>query len=285
MDLSIIVLNYNGRIWLENLLPSLQAHYLALTKREVEVVVIDNASTDDSLVYLNQLQGIRLLTSPQNLGFAAGNNLALSTIQSRYVLLLNSDTECMPTLSNFDVLLDWMDANPLVGIATPKVLLQENKLDLACHRGEPTLWAAFTYFSGLEKLMGKSSLFGQYHLTNRLQDSIHEIDACSGAAMMVRTDAMRKVGLLDERFFMYAEDLDWCKRFQERGFKVVYFPIISILHHKYKSGFDNQSLTTRRTTKKWFYSTMLQYYDKHYSDKYPKLMRWLLKLFVRLKAS
>jgi len=284
MDLSIIILNYNGKKWLETLLPSLQNQYLTQTLRSVEVVVVDNASTDGSLEFLRVQENIRLVKAPHNLGFAAGNNLALKDIQSQYTLLLNSDTAFIPKCSNFDLLINWMDANPMVGIATPKVLLQEDVLDPACHRGEPTPWAAFTYFTGLEKLFGKCVFFGQYHLTNRFSDSIHEIDACSGAAMLIRTQAMGKVGLLDEQFFMYAEDLDWCKRFREKGFKVVYFPIISILHHKYKSGLNNPSPNIQYTTNKWFYTSMLHYYDKHYKEKYPEFMRWILKRFVGFKV-
>jgi len=127
-----------------------------------------------------------------------------------------------------------MDANPNVAVTTPKVLLASGKLDPASHRGEPTPWASLSYFSGLAKAFPKSKLFAQYHQTYQSLDQVHPIDACSGAAMMVRTAAMEKVGYLDERFFMYAEDLDWCKRFRDHGYQVIYIPEATVVHHKYK---------------------------------------------------
>lgn len=284
MDLSIIILNYNGRRWLEKLLPYIRMYCLGKTRFQVEVVVVDNASTDGSLDYLKTLDFIRLIRSQRNGGFAYGNNLALRDNTARYQMLLNSDTELLQDLSNLDVLVDYMDANPSVGMVTPFVRLDDGKIDPACHRGEPTLWAAFTYFSGLEKVFGKSTLlakyFGKYHLTHLRTDSIHEIDACTGAAMLVRGTALSRVGLLDERFFMYAEDVDWCKRFREVGYKVVFHPDVIVWHHKYQSGIGNEEETTRSASRYWFYETMLQYYDKHYREKYPAFVRFLLKVFL-----
>jgi GT2 family glycosyltransferase len=285
MDLSIIILNFNGRRWLERLLPTLNDYYLKQTRYQVEVVVVDNASTDDSIAYLNTLDAVRLIRSKKNGGFAYGNNLAIKGNPARFILLLNSDTELVPDLSNLDILLEYMDANPVVGILTPLVLLDNGKLDTACHRGEPTPWAAFTYFSGLERLFGKSSLFGKYHLTHLPQNTVHDIDACTGAAMMVRNAALDRIGLLDERFFMYAEDVDWCKRFRESGYRVVFHPGVTLLHHKYQSGLKSADQETRSTTKHWIFSTMLDYYDKHYKDQYPGFFRVLLKMFIAFKAN
>lgn len=283
MDLSIIILNYNGKSWLEKLLPSLQANWLKKTLLETEVVVVDNASTDDSTTFVEQQSGVRLICSDRNGGFAFGNNLALKNNPARYVMLLNSDTEFLAHGSNLDVLVAYMDANPAVGIITPNLRLDNGLPDLASHRGEPTPWAAFTYFSGLERMFPKSKRFGQYHQTYRFTKSIHDIDACSGAAMLVRNDALTKVGLLDERFFMYAEDIDWCKRFREAGYRVVYHPEVTLIHHKYRSGLGNRDAKLQSDTRKWFYFTMLQYYDKHYRKLYPAFYRWILKGFLALK--
>ena len=113
--------------------------------------------------------------------------------------------------------------------------------------------------------------------------TIHEVDACSGAAMIVRTSAMEKVGLLDEQFFMYAEDLDWCKRFRDAGYTVIYHPQVKVIHHKYKSGIKSASQDIARKTHGHFYETMLQYYDKHYQSRYPSFVRGVIKSFVTYK--
>ncbi|HET9571970.1 MAG TPA: glycosyltransferase family 2 protein [Bacteroidales bacterium] len=283
MDLSIIILNFNGKSWLENLLTSLQSYWLNQTRYVTEVVVVDNASTDDSVSYLQSLSGIRLICSDQNGGFAYGNNLALRNNPSRYVMLLNSDTEFLPQGSNLDSLIEYMDEEPNVGIVTPNLRLDSGLPDSACHRGEPTPWAAFTYFSGLERMFPRSKMFGQYHQTFKSSKIIHNIDACSGAAMLVRNDAISKVGLLDEQFFMYAEDIDWCRRFREAGYQVMYYPEVTLIHHKYQSGLGNSDDKIKKEVHKWFYMTMLQYYDKHYKKKYPPFYRWALKGFLALK--
>jgi len=282
-DLSIIVLNFNGQQWLEKLLPSLKINYLSKTTFQVEVVVVDNASTDPSISFLKTIDWIRLIESDRNGGFSFGNNLALKDNRAKYVMLLNSDTEFTEENSNLDILIEYMNKHETAGIITPKVELTNGQPDRACHRGEPTLWAAFTYFMGLEKLFPKSRLFAKYHQSYKNLMEIHPIDACTGAAMLVRTSALEKVGLLDERFFMYAEDVDWCKRFRETGYQIVYNPEVKIIHHKYKSGMGNSSKTAKSNATYWFYETMLQYYDKHYKDQYPGIFRDLLKLFISLK--
>ncbi len=283
IDLSIIILNFNGQQWLKKLLPSLKENYLAKTKWLVEILVVDNASTDDSVQYLKTLNDVRLIETGLNGGYAFGNNIALKDNQARYVMLLNSDTEFPDEVSNLDILIDYMESHPNVGIITPKVNLTDGKPDRACHRGEPTLWAAFTYFMKLEKLFPKSKIFAKYHQSYKNLNEIHEIDACTGAAMIVRTSAMEKVGLLDERFFMYAEDVDWCKRFREAGYQVIYDPEVRIIHHKYKSGMGNSSETSKTNATYWFYETMLQYYDKHYQNQYPRIFRDILKFFIAIK--
>jgi len=284
-DLSIIILNYNSQCWLEKLLFSLKSNYLSKTKYQIEVIVVDNASTDDSVRFIKSLEWIRLIESNHNGGFAYGNNLAIKGNQARYIMLLNSDTEFPEEGSNLDVLIDYLDKHEKTGIITPKVELTNGDPDWACHRGEPTPWAGFTYFTGLEKLFPKSRIFAQYHQRYKNLNEIHSIDACTGAAMMVRTSAIRKAGLLDERFFMYAEDIDWCKNFREAGYQVIFHPEVKVIHHKYKSGMENVSRTSKTMAKAWFYDTMLQYYDKHYQAKYPRAFRNILKCFISIRKN
>lgn len=283
IDLEIIILSYNSQFWLKKTLQTLKAHHLSKTKYKVTVTVVDNNSKDESLSMLRkEFKWVKTIELAENVGFAAGNNVALKASRARYTMLLNSDIECTPQ-SNFDILLSFLDDHEQVAVITPKVVFTNGKLDPACHRGEPTLFASFSYYAGLEKIFPYSQTFGAYHQSYKRLDTIHTIDACSGAAMIVRMDAVKDVGLLDERFFMYAEDLDWCKRFRDAGFLVTYHPSVVVIHHKYKSGIKGSSKQIARKTRHHFYDTMLQYYDKHYAQQYPSFVRSLVKYFTVIK--
>ncbi len=255
--LTFIILNYNSRFWLKKTLTTLKEHYLNQSKTKVKTIVVDNHSTDESVKMIKkEFEWVNLIESNKNLGFAAGNNLALKNISSKYVMLLNNDVEFTPQ-TKIELLIEFMEKNPQVAVATPKILLADGQLDQACHRGEPTMWAAL--------------------------NQVHTIDACSGAAMLIRTKAMQQVGYLDERFFMYAEDLDWCRRFRQAGYKIGFIPQVEIIHHKYKSGIKTESTLTSLKAKRYFYNTMLQYYDKHYRQQYPRFFRFLLRSFIFIK--
>jgi hypothetical protein len=277
-------LNYNGLFWLKNTLTTLKEFYLTKTKYKIEVTVVDNDSTDGSpTMVAKQFRWAKLIKSGSNLGFAGGNNIALKKSTTRYTMLLNSDTEFHPG-SNLDLLLEYLDENPTVGMITPRVEMPDGSLDPASHRGEPTPWASLVYFSGLAKLFPKNKVFGQYHLTFKNMNEIHEIDACTGAAMIFPTKFMQnKVGLLDEQFFMYGEDIDWCRRWREAGKKIIFHPGVQLTHHKHKSGIKSSSVRLSKKTHDSFYDTMLTYYDKWYAGKYPKFFRSLLKAFLFVK--
>ncbi|NCN03976.1 MAG: glycosyltransferase family 2 protein, partial [Candidatus Pacebacteria bacterium] len=221
-DLSIIILNYNSQFWLKKTLTTLKEEYLDKTKYKVKVIVVDNNSTDDSKTLVKRsFRWVELIELEENLGFAAGNNIALAKLDSKYGMLLNNDIE-FTSNSNLDILIDLMEKpeTKKAGMVTPRLEFPTGEIDPGCHRGEPTLWASLTYMLGLEKLFPKSRLFGQYHQYFNDLSTAHEVDACSGAAMIFRTELLEKVGLLDERFFMYAEDLDWCKRFRDKNYKI-----------------------------------------------------------------
>lgn len=284
-DLTIIILNYNTPKLVEDCLRSVKKYGLEKTTLKIEVVVVDNGSADDSVArFKKEFSWIKILETHQNLGFAAGNNVALKQAQSRYVMLLNSDTEFTPQ-TQLDKLIGYLDDHQKVAVCTPKLLLSNGELDFASHRGEPTPWAAFTYFTKLAKLFPQVQLFAQYHQTYLDLHVTHQIDACSGAAMLVRTAAMKKVGLLDEAFFMYAEDLDWCHRFRIAGYQIVYNPESVIIHHKYQSGLSHKNQPLAKKTNAHFYDTMLQYYDKYYQTTYPTWVRNLIQIFIHYKKS
>jgi hypothetical protein len=270
--------------WLKNTLSTLKEFYLDKTKYQVEVTVVDNDSSDGSpKMVAKEFRWAKLIKSGGNIGFAAGNNIALKTSTARFTMLLNSDTEFHPG-SNLDILLDYLKEHNEVGMITPRLEFPNGSLDPASHRGEPTPWASFTYFTGLEKIFSQSKLFGSYHMTYENLNEIHEIEVCTGAAMIFPTKFMQdKVGLLDERFFMYAEDIDWCRRWREAGKKIIFHPGVQLIHHKNKSGIKSSSVRLSKKVNNLFYDTMLTYYDKWYADKYPKFFRTLLKTFLFVK--
>ena len=282
-DLAIIIVTYNSQFWLEKTLHSLDTFYLQKTKRTVNTVVVDNNSSDATESMVNkQFPWVTYIKLDTNTGFAAANNRGISTVSAKYYLLLNSDVELTET-SRLDTLINFATKRADVGAITPRLLFSNGKIDMACHRGEPTIWASITYFVGLERFLPHSATFAQYHQTYKDLATIHTIDACSGAAMIVKQTALKQVGPLDERFFMYAEDLDWCKRFRDAGFLIVYHPGVTIIHHKYKSGLKNASQKIAKQTKRHFFDTMLQYYDKHYAHHYPSVVRWLVKIFIVMR--
>jgi GT2 family glycosyltransferase len=288
-DLSVIILNFNTPDWIQNALNSIQQ--FPLKKYSYEVIVVDNQSTDNSVeVVKKHFPDVKLIISPENGGLSKGNNQGLKVAQGRYVMLLNSDAEWTEK-TNLDAAVAYLDEHEDVAVLTPKLILPDGSIDLASHRGEPTPWAAITYFSKLEKLIPNSQIFGQYHQTWEDFDVIHQIDACSGAAMVVRQTAIDTVGLLDESFFMYAEDLDWCKRFREAKYRIIFFPESVVIHHKYKSGQAKDQINIdpedflqipgfskkrkKSASQFHFFETMKQYYSKHYQKSSP-VQTWFI---------
>jgi GT2 family glycosyltransferase len=283
--LTIVLVSYNSSFWLKKTMASLQKFYLEKTDSKVTVLLVDNGSSDDSVAMTGRLfPFVEIIECKENRGFAAANNLALAKAGTDYVMLLNPDTE-LNEQSNIDALMEYAARHRDTGMIGPKLLLTDGTLDPASHRGEPTLWPSLCYFLKLERLFPKTRWFNGYHRFDRDLTAIHEVEAISGAAMMVSREAMEQVGLLDETFFLYAEDLDWAKRFRDHGYKVVFDPEVVIIHHKYKSGMASGNARTRNESRTHFYRTMLQYYDKHYGGKYPQWLRRWVSAFIPVKKS
>ncbi len=248
------------------------------------MVVVDNNSSDDSVAMVKkEFPECSLIELPKNIGFAAGNNAAIRVSGTDYLFLLNSDTYISEN-HHLDQMFEYLSAQLDCSVISPRVELSNGKLDPACHRGEPTPWAALCYFTGLEKIFPNWRVFAGYHQGYKDLAAIHEVDSVSGAAMAVKRDTMDDVGFLDEQFFMYAEDLDWCHRFRKEGYKVLFFPMATVTHTKYQSGLKHVSSDkTNQKTSQHFYDTMIQYYDKYYLLRYPQFVRDLLKFLVNIK--
>lgn len=221
MDLSVVIVNWNTRDLLRDCLASLVAATGGLS---VEVLVVDNGSSDGSAAMVRAgFPAVRVIESPRNIGFAAGNNLALREVRGRHVFLLNSDT-----LVQGDVLrasVDWLDAHPEAGVLGPLVLNADGSLQPSCS-SFPTLKNLALQLVGITRI---APLDG-YRLTGWDRSTARRVDVVSGAAMFVRRAAMEDVGLLDESFFFFGEETDWCRRFARAGWEVVFVPLASVTH-------------------------------------------------------
>ncbi len=257
MDLSVIIVNYNVRQFLENALTSI---YRAMEGIEGEVFVVDNASDDGSVEMVRtKFPAVRLIESPKNLGFAKANNTALKQAKGRYLVLINPDTIVQE--DTFSVMMRFFEENPDVGLAGCKILNPDGSFQLPCRRSFPTPWVAFTKIFGLAGMFPKSRLFGKYNLTYLSEDETYEVDAVSGSFMVLRREVYEKIGGLDETFFMYGEDLDWCYRVSQAGYKVYYVHSTKIIHFKGEST-KRSSIDEIRT----FYSAMQLFVEKHFSS-------------------
>ncbi|MBI2009629.1 MAG: glycosyltransferase family 2 protein [Candidatus Chisholmbacteria bacterium] len=232
MKLSIIITSFNTRVLLKECLTSLKH---SQDKLEKEIIVVDNASEDGSPEMIKtHFKEVKLLKSTRNLGYGRANNLGLKHATGEYILFLNSDTFVPPQTLGY--MAEFMASHPDVGVATCQLQLPQGGLDPASHRGFPTPWASFTFFVGLERLFPRSQLFGQYHQGWKNLEATHEIDTPAGAFYLTRKKILRKVGGFDEQFFIYAEDIDLSLRIKKAGWKIVFVPIVSVMHLKKRSG-------------------------------------------------
>lgn len=274
MDVSVVIASYNTRDLLRNCLRSL---YASEGLGGFEVLVVDNNSKDGSAAMVrDQYPRAVVLSNEANLGFAKANNRALKTARGRYVLLLNPDTEVRPgTLAEMR---DLMDARPDVGVAGVKLIRQDGRMDEACRRGFPTPAGAAAKFLRLHRLFPKSRFFGSYNQTYRDPNGEYEVDSIVGAFMFVRRTALEDVGLLDEAFFMFGEDLDWCYRIKSKRWKVLYVGSKDVLHVKGASTRREPARMNRH-----FHEAMLIFYKKHLDRHYPFFISWIVMLGIRLR--
>ena len=276
MDLTIIIVNYNVKEFLEQSINSIQK---SCKDVQYEIVVVDNASTDGSVGFIRSaFPDIKLITNTDNKGFAAANNQAIKLAQGNFILLINPDTIVQE--DTFSVIINFFKDHPDCGMVGCKIMNPDGSLQLACRRSFPTPWIAFTKISGLSKVFPKSKLFGRYNLTYLDPDEIYEVEAISGSFMFFRRDVIHDVGYLDESFFMYGEDLDWCFRIREAGWKIFYVPETKIIHFKGESSKKSDTDLILQ-----FYRAMKLFVEKHYHHRYLHVPQWLLMLGITLRAS
>lgn len=271
---SVIIASYNTRTLLRDCLRSLAE---CPSRSRWEVYVVDNASCDGSAEMVErEFPWVRLLRSARNRGYAYANNLALRQARGRYLLLLNPDTVVAPDA--IDRLVAALEADPDAAIAGPRLIRPDGSLDLACRRSFPTPSVALYRMLGLSKLFPRSRRFARYNLTYLDPSEPAEVDAVVGACMLVRGAAMARVGLLDERFFMYGEDLDWAYRFRQDGWRVLYRPDAVVVHHKGAASRRESQRALRA-----FYDAMAIFYDKHYAHDRSLLARSAVRAAIALR--
>lgn len=281
-DVGIVIVNWNTRDLLRKCLQTV----FASEGVTFHVVVVDNASSDGSAeMVAAEFPQAELIVSEINGGFSYANNIGLRAMgfardgsedAPRYALLLNPDTEVPP-----DALRDmvaFMDADPQIGVAGPKLLLLDGSLDLACRRSFPTPEVSAYRMLGLSKLFPRSRRFGRYNLTYLDPDQVTEVDSVVGAYMQVRRDAVSAVGLLDEVYFMYAEDIDWAYRIKKAGWTAWYNPKVTVLHVK--------RAASRRSPKaqREFYRAMLIFYRRYYRKTTPLWLHLLILTGLLVKG-
>ncbi|MFZ1730190.1 MAG: glycosyltransferase [Bacteroidota bacterium] len=225
--ISVVIVSYNVRDLLESCLQSL---YTALSGISHEVFVVDNRSDDGTVEMVRQrFPQALMIANDDNLGFARGNNLALSRATGETLLLLNPDT--LVQEDTVSTMLQFFRENEDVGMAGCKIINPDGSFEPACRRSFPGVWPSFTKLSGLSSLFPRSQLFARYNLTYLSEDESYEVDAISGSFMMLRRAVYDAIGGLDESYFMYGEDLDWCYRTQKAGWKLYYVHNTKIVHY------------------------------------------------------
>ncbi|MUG47210.1 glycosyltransferase family 2 protein [Paenibacillus woosongensis] len=274
MDLSIIIVSYNTcRLTLD----CLQSVFDSRTAYQYEVFVVDNASSDDSVEAISrEFPQVILIANEENTGFAKANNQAMEIANGRYVLLLNSDTIIQP--ETLQTMISLMDERSDLGAAGCKIILPDGSLDKACRRGFPTPSASFYYAFGFSRLFPNTPRFNQYQLGYLDPDEAYPVDCLMGAFMLVRREVIQQIGGLDETFFMYGEDVDWCYRIKEAGWGIQYEPATYIVHYK--------GASSRRKPFKIIYEfhrAMWVFHRKHYKRHYSWLTNAIIYLGIAVK--
>lgn len=273
--LSIIIVNYNVKHFLEQCLHSVNQ---AIKNVDAEVFVVDNNSVDGSCTMVQEkFPEVQLIPNHDNRGFAKANNQAMRIANGEYVLLLNPDT--IVEEDTFSKVITYMDANPKAGGLGVKMIDGKGHFLPESKRGLPTPKVAFYKIFGLSSIFKSSKRFGQYHLSYLDKDKIHKIDILSGAFMFMRKSTLDKVGLLDEDFFMYGEDIDLSYRILKGGYENIYFPETRIIHYKGEST-KKGSINYVRI----FYQAMIIFTKKHFSQKNVRLYSLIINIAIYFRA-
>jgi len=269
--LSVIIVSWNVRDLLQRAITSVYASWGR--QSGLEIIVVDNASHDDSVAMLQaDFPEVIVIANSENRGFPAGNNQGLAAATGNFLLLLNPDTEIVADV--LPRMVEYLQAQPDVGMVGPQLLNPDGSVQ-SSRRRFPTLPVLFLESTWLEKLTPRK-LLRSYYAQEQPDDAVQDVDWITGAAMLTRRETVTQVGGMDEGFFMYSEELDWCRRIREAGWRVVYFPEARIVHHEGKS--SEQVVPARHI---YFQSSKVRYTRKYHGTMLAECLRlWLLAQYV-----
>jgi O-antigen biosynthesis protein len=276
MLLSIVIVNYNVKYFIEQCLHSVKK---AIEGIETEVFVVDNNSVDGSCNHIRErFPWVKLIDNQENVGFSKANNQAIRLSKGKYVLLLNPDT--VVEEDTFSKCIQFMDKHPDAGSLGVKMIDGRGHYLPESKRALPTPRVAFYKIFGLSSLFPKSRIFGKYHLGYLDKDQVHEVDILAGAFMFLRMETLEKVGLLDEDYFMYGEDIDLSYRITKGGYKNYYYPETTIIHYKGES--------TKKGSLNYvvvFYNAMIIFATKHFASKRARAYSMIIHMAIYLRAA
>ncbi len=276
MQLTVVIVNYNVEHFLEQCLLSVE---VAVKGIEAEVFVVDNNSVDGSCEMVREkFPWVQLIANKDNLGFSKANNQAIRLATGRYVLLLNPDT--VVEEDTFSRVVEYMDDHPKVGGLGVRMVDGKGKFLPESKRGLPTPWVAFCKISGIYRIFKQSKRFNHYYMGYLDEFEVNEVEILSGAFMLMRKDTLDQVGLLDEAFFMYGEDIDLSWRIIEGGYKNVYYPDTTIIHYKGES--------TKKGSLNYvfvFYQAMVIFAQKHFSANNARVFSTFINLAIYVRAA
>jgi len=268
LDLSIIIVSWNSRDVLKDCLSSI---YKSRFNSEYEIIVVDNGSSDNSAEMVEkQFPHVKLIKNKENVGYARANNQAIKESKGRYVLLLNPDTIILDNA--IEKMVGFMSKNRAVGILGPKIFSSDGSLQISCYR-----------FYSLSNLFLTNILFAKlgkcWFYRNFDYNQTKEVDMVTGACILTREEMIKDIGLLDEMFFMYSEDSDWCFRAKKKKWKVVYYPEAEIIHI---GGASSRNIQEEMDVEA--YQSQIRFFNKHFSKTKAMAMKTLLFAGVLLRV-
>lgn len=293
--LSIVILNYNSGDYLRKCLSSIYQKTPSEFLKKTQIIIVDNASTDESF---NLARNLKLKTPhlrptflPQkkNLGFSKGNNQAIPCLKGKYTLFLNPDTVVFKDSLSGPV--NFLESHPKVTAATCYLrLVTTGKLQPECHRGFPTPWRSLTHFSGLSRLFPTSKIFSGYFLGHLSKNKPHPIEACTGAYFLIRTATGHQLNWWDEDYLWYGEDLDFCYRLYQKKYPLYFLPQYKTDHYQgissgLKSHTKKETVADQKTktrSAKASTDAMRIFYQKHYQKKYPSFLTFIVLTAIKI---
>ncbi len=274
-DCDVIIVNYNAG-------PFLARCVASIADVAARIIVVDNDSHDDSLARLEQAmpqsEQLRIIRMGRNSGFSAGCNVGIAASTAEYLLFLNPD--CVPQAGSLQRMLNVLQADPAAGMVGGRLINPDGTEQSGGRRAVPTPWRSFVRTFGLNRFSSRwPEYFSDFNLHEQpLPESTIEVEAISGALMLVRRQAMDVVGLWDEGYFLHCEDLDWCMRFHQQGWKILFVPDAPVVHDK---GVCSRE---RPVFVEWHkHKGMMRFYGKFFRNQYPGMLRWLVNFAVWLR--